>query len=123
MKWGVRRTPEQLGRRTIVKGTTMYRSTVNANESTTGHKYVTYLPPDRDMYRGSYVSKLKSNAGKSEDAKVYENTYVLKNDLKIPSREDVKNVINELNSSHFFFLIAYSILNLSHLPLLKSIFI
>lgn len=96
MKWGVRRTPEQLGRRTIAKGTTMYRSTVNANESTTGHKYVTYLPPDRDLYRGTYAPNLKRNAGKSKDAKVYENTYVLKNDLKIPSREDVKNVIKEL---------------------------
>lgn len=99
MKWGVRRTPEQLGRHTIPKGTKMYRTTVNADESMTGHKYVTYLPPDRDLYRGAYANKLKTNAGKSYDAKIYENTYELKTDLKIPGREEVKEVIQTLQAN------------------------
>lgn len=98
MKWGVRRTPEQLGRRTIPKGTVMYRSTTNANESTNGNKYVTYLPPDRDMYRGSYANTLRRNTGKSENDNLYEKKYKLKDDLKIPSREEVKRVIKEIQS-------------------------
>ena len=99
MKWGVRRTPEQLGRHTIPKGTVMYRSTVDANESITGNKYVTYLPPDRDLYRGTYVNNLKVNSGKTVDSKVYENTYVLKDDLKVPSREEVKNIIKDFKEN------------------------
>lgn len=96
MKWGVRRTPEQLGRRTIPKGTVMYRSTVNASESLSGHKYVTYLPPDRDLYRGGYANQIRTNAGKSADAPLYENQYVLKSDLKVPSRAEVKAIISDL---------------------------
>lgn len=96
MKWGVRRTPEQLGRRTIPKGTKMYRATVNANESLTGNKYVTYLPPDRDMYRGSYATELKRISGKRKDDPLYENEYELKIDLKVPSRKEVKEVIQSL---------------------------
>lgn len=96
MKWGVRRTPEQLGRRTIPKGTKMYRSTVNANESLTGHKYVTYLPPDRDMYRGAWANNLRVNAGKSLNDALYEHEYELKTDLKVPSRQEVKEVIRDL---------------------------
>lgn len=98
MKWGVRRTPEQLGRRTIPKGTVMYRSTVNANESLGGNKYVTYLPPDRDMYRGSYADSLRINSGKGRNDKLYEKKYKLKEDLKIPSRDEVKSIIQELQS-------------------------
>lgn len=96
MKWGVRRTPEQLGRHTIKKGTKMRRVTVDANESLSGHKYVTFLPVDRDLYRGSYANRIKENSGKSKSDKVYENTYKLKQDLKIPSRDEVKQVIKDL---------------------------
>lgn len=96
MKWGVRRTPEQLGRHTIKKGTKMRRVTVDDNESLSGNKYVTFLPVDRDLYRGSYSNKIKENSGKTRSDNVYENTYKLKEDLKIPSRDEVKQVIKEL---------------------------
>lgn len=97
MKWGVRRTPEQLGRHTIKKGTRMYRSTVNPNEEESGHAYVTYLPPDRDYYRGPAGAGLK-NIGKSD--KLYESTYVLKKDLKVAGRNDVQEVVNEIWQDH-----------------------
>lgn len=97
MKWGVRRTPEQLGKHKIRKGTTMYRSTADSNESTSGHKYVTFLKVDRDLYRGAYANEIAKNSEKF-DGKVYENVYKLKEDLKIPSRNEVKEVIHELRN-------------------------
>ena len=99
MKWGVRRTPEQLGHRKIKAGTKMYRSTVDANESTTGSKYVTYLPPDRDMYRGAYADGLRAYRGKKPSDPIYEKTYKLKKDLNIPSRETVQEVSEKVRSS------------------------
>ena len=98
MKWGVRRTPEQLGHRKIKAGTKMYRSTVDANESTTGSKYVTYLPPDRDMYRGAYADGLRTYRGKKPSDPIYEKTYNLKKDLNIPSRETVREVSEKVRS-------------------------
>lgn len=92
MKWGIRRTPEQLGRHTIPKGTTVYRSTVDKDESTSGSKYVTYLLPDRDKYRGDYANGLRTQSGKSESDPLYEKSYVLKEDLVVPSREELKSV-------------------------------
>lgn len=76
--------------RTIPKGTTMYRTTPMNNEKDSGYKYVTYIQEDRDLYRGSYADSIKENYGKSEDSKLYENTYTLKSDLKIPSRATLK---------------------------------
>lgn len=99
MKWGIRRTPEQLGHRKIKAGTKMYRSTVDANESTTGSKYVTYLPPDRDMYRGAYADGLRAYRGKKPSDPIYEKTYKLKKDLNIPSRETVQRVSEKVRSS------------------------
>lgn len=99
MKWGVRRTPEQLGRRKLKAGTTMYRSTVDANESTTGSKYVTYLPPDRDMYRGAYADGLRAYRGKKPSDPIYEKTYKLKKDLNIPSRKTVQEVSEKVRTS------------------------
>lgn len=96
MKWGVRRTPEQLGRHTIPKGTVMYRSTANRDESNKGSKYVTYLPPDRDLYRGEYGNMLKINSGKKYDDPLYENSYILKEDLKVPSRSELQEVHNKV---------------------------
>lgn len=99
MKWGVRRTPEQFGRRTIKAGTKMYRSTVNAGELTTGTKYVTYLPPDRDMYRGSYANGIRKQSGKTDNDPLYEKQYVLKKDLKVPSRATVQQVAEKIRSN------------------------
>lgn len=99
MKWGVRRTPKQLGHRKIKAGTKMYRSTVDANESTTGSKYVTYLPPDRDMYRGAYADGLRAYRSKKPSDPIYEKTYKLKKDLNIPSRKTVQEVSEKVRSS------------------------
>ena len=95
MKWGVRRD-EYLKRHTIPRGTKMYRVTIDSNESTKGNKYVTYLPPDRDMYRGSYADGIRKQYGKDKNTPLYENTYTLKEDLKIPSREEYKKVLTKV---------------------------
>lgn len=95
MKWGVRRD-EYLKRHTIPRGTKMYRVTIDSNESTKGNKYVTYLPPDRDMYRGSYANGIRQQYGKDKNTPLYENTYTLKEDLNIPSREEYKKVLTKV---------------------------
>lgn len=95
MKWGVRRD-EYLKEHVIPKGTKMYRSTVDPNESTIGNKYVSYLPPDRDMYRGAYADQIRRNYGKDKETSLYENTYLLKKDLKVPSRAELKDTMNEI---------------------------
>ena len=96
MKWGVRRTPEQLGHHKIKKGTTMYRATVNKKELGDGSTYVTYLKVDRDMYRGAYANGLREQYGKTRKDPLYEKRYKLKEDLNIPSRKEVKEVIDEI---------------------------
>lgn len=88
MKWGVRRTPEQLGRHIIKKGTTMYRTTVDTNESTKGSTYVTYLPPDRDLYR--------FYGGHRRGKQLYEKRYKLSKDLVVPSRNELTEAIYEV---------------------------
>ena len=90
MKWGVRKDRYRSGH-TIKKGTIMYRTSVNKNESLDGAKYVTYLKVDRDHYRGDWLNTIKKN-GNSKDA--YEHKYRLDKDLNIPSREEVMEVTN-----------------------------
>ena len=99
MKWGVRRD-KYLKKHTIPKGTKIYRVTTDKNESIQGNKYVTYLPPDRDLYRGSYANGIRKQYGKNKNAPLYENTYTLKEDLNIPSRKEYKKVLNELLDKH-----------------------
>ena len=98
MKWGVRRTPEQLGHHVIPKGTKMYRVTVNDKESTNGSKYVTYLKVDRDHYRGSYADGIRSNSGKNLSDNLYEKTYKLKENLHVPSRVELEQVHHKVMS-------------------------
>lgn len=96
MKWGVRRTPEQLGR--VKKGTRIYRVTPNRNEKEEGSTYVTYLRPDRDMYRGAFAKqggfhnyyKLEPNDP------LYESVYKLKSDLKVATYDEQRKVVNKL---------------------------
>ena len=95
MKWGVRRN-EYIKRHTIPRGTKMYRVTIDSNESTKGNKYVTYLPPDRDMYRGAYADGIRKQYGKDKNTPLYESTYTLKKDLNIPSREEYKKVLTKV---------------------------
>lgn len=101
MKWGVRRTPEQLGHRTIKAGTKMYRTSASSDESDkTGSTYVTYLPPDRDMYRGAWANNIRTNSGLKKGDPLYETEYVLKEDLNIPSREEQIEVVNKLREKN-----------------------
>ena len=59
-KWGVRRTPEQLGRKRIKAGTNMCRVSVSKDGiSGNGPTYVTYLKVDRDKYKGTLNYRIK----------------------------------------------------------------
>lgn len=101
MKWGVRRTPEQLGHHKILKGTKMYRVAIasKADSLGSGATYVTYLDPDRDLYRGWYANNLRKNQGGKPDEKMVENTYSLKEDLNIPSRETLRAAYSKVTSN------------------------
>lgn len=95
MKWGVRRTPEQLGHdlktksyvpHTIKKGTKFYRVSAKPGDAK-GSTYFTMLPPDRDFYRGLYSKEISIQQGGK--GKAHETIYELKKDLKIANRYDV----------------------------------
>lgn len=88
MKWGIRRTPEQLGRHTIKKGTKIYRQTLDPNEDLSGSKYVSYLRPDRDMYKGPFAASLRSYKHKDSLAPLYEKSYSAVEDIMVPSRKE-----------------------------------
>lgn len=95
MKWGIRRTPEQLGHHKIKKGTKVYRVTSSNRTDLHGSTYVTYLPPDRDFYRGSYSNVLKKQQGGTDADKLQENAYKLTEDLNIPSRKELGEAYKE----------------------------
>lgn len=72
MKWGVRRTPEQLGRvGTVRKGTTMYRYDASGG----GYSYTFRKYPNQNG------TKVK-----------------LKKDLKVPSEEEVEGIVRDIQS-------------------------
>lgn len=76
--------------RSIPAGTKMYRTSVNPNENQNGSVYVTYLDPERNLYKGGWVRNT-SYAYKS-----YEYSFTLKDDLKIPSRQTQSKVISDV---------------------------
>lgn len=76
--------------RSIPAGTKMYRTSVNPNENQNGSVYVSYLDPERNLYKGGWVRNT-SYAYKS-----YEYSFTLKNDLKIPSRQTQSKVISDV---------------------------
>lgn len=76
--------------RSIPAGTKMYRTSVNPNENQNGSVYVTYLDPERNLYKGGWVRDT-ADADKS-----YEYSFTLKNDLKIPSRQTQSKVISDV---------------------------
>lgn len=102
MKWGVRRTPEQLGHtksgkrvgHTIKKGTTFYRVSANPGDAK-GPTYVTMYKPDRDLYRGSYSRTISKQQG--GDGSAYETTYKSNKDLKIANRADILDEFKDLS--------------------------
>ena len=91
MKWGVRRTPEQLGHRVIKAGTTFYRSSPTATDSNETNKYVSYTDPDRDLYRSS-KSYLRDF---STDGSLYETTYTSVKDIIAPSYNETAQIVAE----------------------------
>lgn len=93
MKWGVRRTPEQLGHRVIKSGTTFYRQTANADEKHSGNKYVSYTDVDRDYYKGAAKSWIS-------DADIYQKTYKSVVDIVAPSYETTIDSINTVISEN-----------------------
>lgn len=76
--------------RSIPAGTKMYRTSVNPNENQNGSVYVSYLDPERNLYKGGWVRNT-SYAYKS-----YEYKFTLKKDLKIPSRQTQSKVISDV---------------------------
>ena len=104
MKWGVRRTPEQLGHdRTIKAGTKFYRQTTNPNESKIGSKYVSYADPDRDYYKGRaknfilYNSKKKKNSNSND---IYEVQYKAVENIVAPSIKATVAGIKAVNKQY-----------------------
>lgn len=64
MRWGVRRTQEQLGNYTgsrIKKGTEFNRITMNPNERNSGITYVSYTKRDNNFYNGVIAKYYKDN--------------------------------------------------------------
>jgi hypothetical protein len=74
---------------TIPKGTKMYRVSSNDSEQIKGSTYVTYLEPDRYYYKSGYIR------ARDKSPKEYEYTMQLKEDLKVPSKDKVDQVIKD----------------------------
>ena len=91
MKWGIRKSYFREGH-TIKAGTTMYRVSAGESENLGGATYVTYLPPDRDLYRGEYAQQLAKNQTGSYETKMYEKTLKTTKDLKVPSRQELQEI-------------------------------
>lgn len=99
MKWGVRRTPEQLGHgRTIKKRTTLYRVAVNGKKAS-GATYFTHLPPDRDFYKSVALSSVMSSQKAQSVRDMYETKYKTTKDLKIAGREEIKEAYEQIKSN------------------------
>lgn len=76
---------------TIPKGTTFYRTTTNKNETGSGSStYVSYLPPERDLYKGGYIRR------RDEAKKAYEKTMKSNVDITVPSRKETMEVVADV---------------------------
>lgn len=97
MKWGVRRTKEQLGYKTYTKqkgdvvlnkGTQFQRITTNANNSITKGVYTSYKSSDKDLYKGVLgrmrISKLAQDG---QPVSLKEITMTSKEEIHLPSRQ------------------------------------
>lgn len=105
--------------RTIPEGTIMYRTTAaawkngekpsTADDGQSKSTYVTYLTPDRDFYNQNnfVLEKTIQKYGREHNIKnveeandinydQYEHTYTLNADLKLPSRKETEEVINDV---------------------------
>lgn len=75
---------------TLPKGTKVYRTSIDEKNKINGYTYVSYLKPDRNLYKGGNI-RARENADKS-----YEHVMTLTEDLKIPSRKEVKEITNSI---------------------------
>lgn len=113
MKWGIRRTPEQLGykvrrqahdltAKTIPAGTKCFRIATKDDPGVSHGKdtYIAYLPVDRANIR-SISPWLMSVRGETLD-KAYEREYEITKDIKVASYEEVAAIRRELMSTRIF---------------------
>ena len=75
---------------TVPRGTKIYRTSVNPNESLNGMKYVSYLDADRNHYKGGWIRR---TAGTD---KAYEYEYTLTDDIKVPSRQTLYETVDDI---------------------------
>lgn len=101
MKWGVRRTPEQLGRR-LKSGSKVYRTTANPNEEEKGSTYVSFADPDRDFYKGTFANGIREYYKLEPNDPLYESVYSLKKDLKIPTERHVTDIVKKVAKENDF---------------------
>ena len=75
---------------TIPKGTTIYRVSTDPREPVSGEKYVSYLDVDRNHYHNGWVRRTQR-----KDI-AYEHAYELQEDINVPSRQELSDVINDV---------------------------
>lgn len=81
MKWGVRRTPEQLGRVVVKKGSYIQSMSKDSVKKAKGSMYVSYTDKDNNFYEKTLSDYYTLNGGKS----VYKNVYKVKRDIIVPN--------------------------------------
>lgn len=85
------RTEENLGEKTIPKGTKMYRITADKNLGESKSLYVAYKDADRNLYKSGTLVKMYK--GKDDNSQsVYEHELELTKDIKIPSLKKVREI-------------------------------
>lgn len=81
---------------TIPKGSVLYRTTSSKSETVNGPKYVTYFEQDRNFYRTGGADWIAQTQKKDKNS-LHEKVYEVTEDIKIPSKDEVKEVVfNEL---------------------------
>ena len=101
------RTDAMRNAKTIKRGTKMYRVVPNEDRANPeGPTFVTYLELDKDLYTGGYNQNLivrnKIHGIQNTSKYGYEVEYELKEALKVPSREAVKDVTSKLMANEEF---------------------
>lgn len=85
-----KRAKELTEAHTIPVGTKIYRTTAQPTEAEGGVKYISYADVDRKHYNGGWIRMI----GESDAA--YEHAYELTEDIKVPSRKEAYNVVNDV---------------------------
>lgn len=80
MKWGVRRTPEQLGRVAVAKGSYVQSMSKDTARKAKGNIYVSYTDKDNIFYENTMPEYYTRKGGKA----TYKNTYKVKKDIVVP---------------------------------------